>query len=78
MGKFKEKKEEFKRGYAAGVDNMKDMGVVDIVRVVNGSLKIARRAYYHYHREDDVPESYLEGWAQAIKDVYKGASRGKR
>jgi len=78
MDKFKEKKAEFQRGYAAGVDDMKSMSYVDIVRVVNGDLKMARLVHYYHHGENDISESYLEGWARAVKDVRKGASEGQR
>jgi len=78
MDKFKEKKVEFQRGYAAGIDDMKSMSYVDIVRVVNGDLKIARLVHYHHHGREFVSEGYLEGWARAIKNAYKGASEGKR
>lgn len=64
-------KREFQRGYSAGVYDVKDMGPVDIERVVNGDLEISKLVYYHRHGEEDVLESYLEGWAQAVKDASK-------
>lgn len=48
---------------------MKGMGPVDIVRVVEGDLKMSGVVYYHYHGGEEVSDSYLEGWAKAIKDV---------
>lgn len=37
------------RGYGAGIDDMKGMGPVDIVRVVEGDLKMSRLVHYHHH-----------------------------
>lgn len=69
---------EFRRGYRAGADDVKGMGLVDIVRVVEGNLKMSGLVYYHRHGGKDVSEGYLEGWGQAIRDAHKRASEGRR
>ncbi len=68
---------EFRRGYRAGADDVKGMGPVDIVRIVEGDLKMSRMVYYRRHGREEVSETYLEGWAQAIEDAHKRASEGK-
>ncbi len=69
---------EFRRGYRAGADDVKGMGLVDIVRVVEGDLKMSRMVYYVLHGGKEVSEGYLEGWAQAIRDAHKGVSEERR
>ncbi len=70
-------KGEFLRGYGAGIDDMKGMGPVDIVRVAEGDLKMSRLVYYHHHGGEDVSDAYLEGWGQAIRDAHKKTGEGK-
>ncbi len=70
-GGTKKKKGEFLRGYGAGIDDVKGMDLVDIVRVAEGDQNMSRLVYYHHHGGEDVSESYLEGWARAIKDAHK-------
>ena len=53
---------------------MKGMTPVDIVRVVEGDLKMSRMVYYLHHGGEEVSESYLKGWAQAIKGAHKRVS----
>ncbi|GAI36968.1 unnamed protein product [marine sediment metagenome] len=57
---------------------MKGMGLVDIVRVAEGDLNMSRMVYYHLHGGEDVSESYLEGWAQAVKDAHKKVGEGQK
>ena len=73
----KGEKEVFRRGYRAGAVDVKGMGPVDIVRVAEGDLKMSRMVYYHRHGGKDVSDTYLEGWAQAVRDAHKGAGEGK-
>ncbi|GAI36507.1 unnamed protein product, partial [marine sediment metagenome] len=46
---------------------------VDIVRVAEGDPKMSGLVYYHHHGGEEVSESCLEGWAQAIRDAHKRA-----
>ena len=50
------------------------MTPVDIVRVAEGDLKMSRMVYYLHHGGEEVSESYLKGWAQAIKGAHKRVS----
>ncbi len=59
------------RGYGSGIDDMKGMSLVDIVRVVEGNLKMSMMVYYLHHGGEEVSEVYLKGWTQAIKDAHK-------
>lgn len=80
-GQIPKNKERMKgeslRDYGAGIDDMKDIGLVDIVRVVEGNLKMSMMVYYHRHGGEEVSESCLEGWAQAIRDAHKKTGEGK-
>jgi len=76
--KIRIQKREFLRGYGTGIDDMKGMDVINIVRVVNGDLEMSKLAYYHHHGKDDVSNTYIKGWARAIKDVYKGVGEGAK
>ena len=66
----------FRRGQAVGADDVRGMDLVDIVRVVNGNLKMTRLVHHRQHGDVGVSEGYLEGWAQAIRDAHKRASEG--